>query len=150
MLDRLLPPTFDNTYSGHNVALWLFGLLVFMKAAMSLSSIFSGESVASSADGIPLDTYPPAAARTIVSLFALFGLSLLVLCALSVLVLVRYRSMVPLMYVLFLLEHAGRKLILQFLPIVRTGQPPAFAINLAILALTIIGLALSLWKVPHR
>jgi len=42
-------------------------------------------------------------------------------------------------------EHLGRKLILQFLPIVRVGAPPASAINLGLLTLILIGLALSLW-----
>jgi hypothetical protein len=150
MFNQLLPRTIDNTYRGHKLALWLFGLLVFMKVAMSLSSMFNGYSVLTSADGIPLDTYPSAAARTIVSLFALYGLSNLVLCVLCILVLVRYRSMIPFMFALLLLEHLSRKLILQLMPIVRTGTPPGSAINLALLALMSVGLALSLWSQGKR
>jgi hypothetical protein len=146
MVDRLLPQRIDNTYRGSRLALWLFALLLFMKSAMSLNSIFNGYSVASSADGIPLDTYPPAAARTIVSLFAIWGLGHLVICVLGVLVLVRYRSLIPFMFGLLLVEHLSRKLILQFLPSPRTGTPPASAINLGLLALMIVGLALSLWR----
>jgi hypothetical protein len=146
MFSQLLPQTIDNAYRGHKLALWLLGLLVFMKVAMSLNSIFNGYSVASSADGIPLDSYPPAAARTVVSLFALLGLSHLVICVLCILVLVRYRSLVPFMFALLLVEHLGRRLILQLMPIARAGAPPAFAVNLALLALMIAGLALSLWR----
>jgi hypothetical protein len=144
MLDQLLPQRIDNTYRGHKLALWLFALLVLMKVAMSLSSIFNGYSVASSADGLPLDTYPSAAARTIVALFAIFGLAHFMICLLCILVLVRYRGMIPFMFALLLLEHLSRKLILQFLPIVRTGTPPGFYVNLVLLALMIVGLALSL------
>lgn len=144
MFDRLLPPTIDNTYRGHKIALWILGLVLFMRVGMSLNSIFNGYSVASSADGIPLDTYPPAAARTIVALFALFGLSHFVICVLGILVLVRYRSMIAFLFALFLLEHLGRKLILQVLPIVRTPGAPGFAINLALLALMIVGLGFSI------
>jgi hypothetical protein len=68
------------------------------------------------------------------------------ICLLCILVLVRYRSMVPLMLALLLLEHLSRKLILQFLPIVRTGTPPGFLINFMLLALMIAGLALSLLR----
>lgn len=146
MFSQLLPRTIGNTYRGHKVALWLVGLLVFMKLAISLNSIFNGYSVASSADGIPLDSYPPAAARTIVSLFALLGLSHLVLCVLCILVLVRYRSLIPFMFALLLVEHLGRRLILQLMPIVRTGRPPGFYVNLVLLVLMIAGLALSLWR----
>ena len=71
MLKRLLPERIDNAYHGYKVALWLFGLLVFMKMAISVNSIVNGYSVASTADGIPLDTFTPAAAQSIVTLFAL-------------------------------------------------------------------------------
>jgi hypothetical protein len=62
---------------------------------MSLNSIFNGYVVLSTADGIPLDPYTPAAARTIVSLFAVLGLSNFMICLLGILVLARYRSMIP-------------------------------------------------------
>jgi hypothetical protein len=67
---------------------------------------------------------------------------------LGVLVLVRYRGMVPLMFVLFLLQHLAGRVIAQFHPIVRIGAPPASAINLIFLALIVVGLVLSLW--PRR
>jgi MYXO-CTERM domain-containing protein len=144
VIDRLLPRRIDNSYRGHRIALWLFALLLFMKLAMSVNSILNASTVASSADGIPLDTYPPDAARTIVSLFALLGLSHLVICVLCLLVLVRYRSLIPFMFALLLLEHLSRRLILRLMPILRTGTPPGFYVNLALLAVMLVGLALSL------
>jgi hypothetical protein len=146
MLDRLFPQRLDNTYRGYKLALWLFGLVVLMRLGISLNSIFNGRLVASSADGIPLDTFPPAASQTVVSLFALLGLSHLVLCLLCILVLVRYRALVPFMFALLLLQHLVRKLILHFLPVPRTGTPPGSVVNLVLLALMVAGLVLSLWS----
>jgi len=146
MFSDLLPQRIDNTYRGHKLALWLFGLLVLIKTAMSVNSIFLGHKVATSADGIPLDTFPPAAAQTVLALFAIWGLVHLMICLLCVLVLFRYRAMVPLMFAFLLLEHLGRKLVLQFIPIARTGTPPGSSVNLALLAVMIVGLALSLWS----
>jgi len=146
VIGRLLPRRVDNTYRGHKIALWLFALLLFMKVTMSLNSIFNASTVASSADGIPLDTYPPAAAQTIVSLFELLGLSHLVICLLCLLVLVRYRSLIPFMFALLLLEYLSRRLILHFTPIIRTGTPPGFYVNLLLLALMLVGLLLSLQR----
>ena len=146
MLDQLLPRRVDNAYRGSKLALWLFAVVVFMKGAISLNSIFNGYLVASSADGIPLDTFPAAAAGTVVSLFAIWGLGHLVLCLLGILVLVRYRSLVPIMFALLLLEHLSRRAILHFLPIVKTGTPPGLVVNLVLLALMVVGLALSLWS----
>ena len=149
MLNRLLPPTIDNTYRGQKAALWLLGLLLLTKIAMSLNSIINGYKVATSADGIPLETYPPAAARTIVALFGIWGLGHFVLCLLGTLVLVRYRSMVPFMFALLLLEHLSRRLILYVMPIDRVGSPPGFAVNVILLVLMIVGLALSLRRAPE-
>lgn len=149
MSSQLLPRTIDNTYRGHRLAIWVLALLVLLKTIMSLNSIFNGYDVASSADGIPLDTYPPAAARTVVALFALLGLGHFVLCVLCVLVLVRYRSMVPFMFALLLLEHLSRRLILYVIPIARVGRTPGFAVNVILLVLMIVGLALSLRKTPE-
>jgi len=68
------------------------------------------------------------------------------ICLLCVLVLVRYRAMVPFMFALLLVEHLSRRLILQILPIATTGAPPGYFINLGLLALMLVGLALSVWS----
>lgn len=144
MLDRLLPRRIDNAYHGHKVALWLFAALVLMKSAVGLSSVFDGRDVAVSADGIPLDTFTPAGAQTVVAAFAAWGLAQLVICLLCLLVLARYRAAVPFMFALLLLEHLSRRLLFQVMPIVRTGTPPGFYVNLVLAALMVAGLALSL------
>lgn len=144
MFNRLLPPQIDNTYHGHKLALWLFALLVLIKVAMSLNSIFNGYFVASSADSIPLDTFTPAAAQAVVSMFAAWGLAQFTICLLCVLVLVRYRALIPFMFALLVLEHLGRRLIFLVMPIIRTGSYAGFYVNLAFIALLVVGLALSL------
>ncbi len=142
--NRLVPQRFDNAYRGHKLALWLFGFFLLIKLVISVNSIFNGYSVATNADGIPLDTYAPAATRTIVSLFALLGLSRFVICLLGNVALFRYRSMIPLLFALLLLEHVSRRVILHFIPIVKIGTPPGFYVNLILLAVITAGLALSL------
>jgi hypothetical protein len=111
-LNQLLPRQADNGYHGHKFALWLFAVVVILKVIMSLNSIFNGRVVATSADGIPLDTFTPAAAQTVVALFAIWAIAQLIICLLCIVVLARYRAMIPLMFGLLLLEHLGRKLIL--------------------------------------
>jgi hypothetical protein len=150
MLDQLLPQRFDNAYRGHKLALWLFGLLVLVKVAISLGSIFNGYEAASSADGIPLETFTPAGVQAVVTLFALLGLVHLMLLLLCVLALVRYRAMIPLMFAVLLLEYLARRLILLLMPIASTGKPPGLFINLALLAVMIGGLLLSLWNRESR
>jgi len=146
ILARLLPRHIDNTYQGSRIALLILGLLIAVRTMQSVMILVSGYSIAQSADGIPLETYPAAAAQTIVALFTLSAVNRLVISLICVVVLVRYRRAVPLMFVLLLVTYAAGQLVGRVVPIVRVGQPPAAIMNLTLLGLTIIGLLLSLWK----
>ena len=141
----MFPQTIDNNYRGHKLALWLFGALLLMRLVMSVNSLLNGRAVLTGADGVPLDTYPPTAAQTIVALFALMACSQLVMCVLGGVALIRYRGMIPLLFALQLVEHLGRRVVLNLIPIVRVGAPPAGVITLILLAFMVVGLALSLW-----
>ena len=150
MFDRLLPQSLDNTYRGHKLALWLFGLVVFSKSAQSLSIMFAGNSTAAGADGIPLATYPPAIAQTVVSLFAQGSVWRLTFCLLCAAVLLRYRNAVPLMFALFVVNYLIAQVMLHFVPFARAGTPPGPLINLVLFSLMVVGLALSLWPGTRR
>lgn len=149
MLERLLPRQADNRYRGHKLALWLLAFVVCLKLTMCLNSIFNGFSVATFADGIPLDTYTPAGAHAVVSFLAAWGVGQLALCVVCIVVLARYRTLVPFMLALLLLEHLSRRLVFTVMPIVRTGAPPAPYVNLALLTMMVVGLALSVWNSPE-
>ncbi|PYS49212.1 MAG: hypothetical protein DMF68_10740 [Acidobacteria bacterium] len=144
MFDKLLPQSIDNTYRGYKIALWLFGLVVGVRITQSLSVIFNGYDTARAADGIPVATYTPEAAQQMVALFSQGSLWRLTLGLLCVLVLVRYRSAVPLMFALLLLNYLTGQLIFQFVPLVRTGTPPGPYVNFGLFILMIVGLVLSL------
>lgn len=144
MFNQLLPPRIDNTYRGHKVALWLFALVVAFRIAQSLVVIFGGYSIVTSADGIPLETFTPAGAQTVVGLWTLLGVTRLFIFLMCVLTLLRYRGAIPFMFALLLLYYLAAQLSLQFVPVVRTGTPPGPIANLVLLALTLVGLALSL------
>lgn len=146
MLAPLLPQPADNVYRGHKLGIVLFSLLLFMKTAISLGSIFNGRTAASSADGIPIDTYTPASAQAVVSLFGILGLSNFLICLIGGVVLFRYRSLVPAMFALFLVHELSKKLILNVMPIARVGGASASILGLVILSLIALGLALSLWS----
>lgn len=145
-LNALLPRSIDNHYPGRKAALWLLAILVLVKGAMGLNSIFNGHEVATTADGIPLETFTPEGARAVLAFLAIWGWSLLLFSLLGVLALVRYRALVPLVFLLLLLEQLGRKFILAALPIAKVGAAPALGINTVIIAVMVVGLVLSLWS----
>lgn len=146
ILSRLFPTRIDNTYQGSKIALWILGLLIAVRTMQGVMILVNGYSIAQSADGIPLETYPAAAAQTIVALFTLSAVNRLVISLICVVVLVRYRRAVPLMFLMLLVTYAAGQLVGRVIPIVRVGQPPAVVMNLTLLGLTILGLVLSLWK----
>jgi hypothetical protein len=143
---RLFPRTIDNTYNGRRAALWLFALVVSLQIVQSLMLMFNGAATLRDADGIPLDTYPAAAVRTILAISALYALARLWISGLCIAVLVRYRSAIPLMFAVLLAYFLAVRLILWSLPIERSGAPPGPLMNAALMALTTAGLALSLWS----
>jgi hypothetical protein len=144
MFDKLLPPSFDNTYRGYSAALWLFGLVVGVKIVQSLAVLLNGYGTARDADGIPIAIYTPDAAQQMVALFAQGSLWRLTFSLFCVVVLMRYRSAVPLMLVLLVLNYLASQLIFQLVPLARAGTPPGPYVNFGLFALTIVGLILSL------
>lgn len=146
MLSLLFPGRADNSYRGQKAGLWLFGFVAIAKTLQGLRSAFSTYSTATRADGIPIDTFPPGAAETVLGLFAIMGLLVALMGAICILTLVRYRSLVPLMFLVLVLHFLGTRLVLWWHPLVRTGVPIGIYVNFGLFGLMLIGLALSLWK----
>jgi len=121
LFNRLFPRQVDNAFHGSKLAPWFFALVVLLKIGVSLYAVLNGSVMASSGDGIPIGTLSAENAQTIISLYALWGLAHFMLCLVCLLVLVRYRTLIPFMFVLLLVEHLGRKLVLHFLPLSKNG-----------------------------
>ena len=149
LLQRLFPKRFDNFFEGHRAALWLLGVLVALKLVVSLNSILNTATVAVGADGFRIDSYGADGGSAVLMLFALNALGQLALALVGVVALIRYRAMVPFLFLLGLFEFAARRLIIGSYAIERTPEVNApFYLNLAVGALLVIGFALSLW--PRR
>ena len=145
MLDRIFPPTIDNTFRGHVAALWLFGVYVSLRIVINTNVIFNTRSVAVGGDGIPIDMLSPNAAATVLMVMAVQAVGQLVLAMLGLLVLLRYRAMVPLITVLLLAELIARRVYLVAHPIERTETISVGTyLNYGFLALLLAILALSL------
>ena len=142
-LERLFPQALDNRYRGHVAALWLLGLLVFVKAMISLVSLVD-PAAGYKADGIPLGAYPPGAAHAVIGVGAYLDVELLMLVLVFIGALVRYRSAVPLMYLLLVVEFLAHKWAGLRFPIVRAGGGSQSIVTLVMFALMLVGLALSL------
>ena len=144
MLNLLLPALADNRYRGFKSALWIFGFVVLWKAAVAFGVMFNGHTAAVNADGIALDSFSPAGAQAYLASDAAWGLGSAMLCLISAIALVRYRSLVPLLFAVLLLEHILRRVIFRVMPIAHVaGAAPGGVINLVLTVLLVTGLLLS-------
>lgn len=150
MLGRVFPKQIDNGYQGYKLAIWLLLLLLLFKTSISVNAVgwnplMSSGEVLQRADRIPLDTYGANAADAAVLLFAVWGVTHLVLNLLGFIALVRYRTMIPLIYLLMAIDHIGRKAASDAFPIVRVNDGSvSVPVNLIVIALLLIGFGMSL------
>jgi hypothetical protein len=144
LLARLFPARPDNLFPGHRAALWTFYAATALSLWRSLHHVLARDGGAQSIATIPLDHYGPAAAATVIALFALWGLAQLITALLMLLVCLRYRSLIPLFWLLLLVEYAGRWLVLHAKPIATIGTAPGAIGNQLLPFVALIMLALSL------
>jgi hypothetical protein len=154
MLTRLFPRSLTNTYQGLWAALWLLAPVLLMKTVIGfnfsgLNPFVSVREVLQTVDGVPLDTFSPEAAATIVETAGAWGMALFALCLFCWLIVVRYRAGLPAAILVLLIEQLGRTgvgTVRVVADIVATSELPAAGalINLAMSALLIIAFLLSL------
>jgi hypothetical protein len=150
MFRRLFPRQVDNSFDGHRAALWLLGLFIGLKLVMSINSMLNTVSIATG-DGLPLDSYGPEAARSVLMLFSLMALGQLALAVIALTALIRYRALVPFIYLVLLSEQLARRLIVQSYAVARIETSPAVLyLTWGLLALLAIGLILSLLPARKR
>jgi len=101
----MFPKQADNNFQGHRIAALVFLLITFVTIARSLIHIFAPDGCAGSIAGIDLSV---AGGSNIISMFAFWGLSQLLMGIVYLVVYFRYKSLIPLMYVLILAEIFGK------------------------------------------
>lgn len=146
MLERLFPLNKTNTYRGNPIAKWFFVLLTLVTIARSLVHMFSSDGGAQSIATISLDSFTANGADAVILMFALWGLSQLLIGIIYGIVLRRYQALIPLMYLLMIFEYGMRIVLGAIKPIETTGKAPGAIGNYIIIPLAIIMLVLSLRK----
>lgn len=148
LFNKIFPCTIDNKYRGHVVALYAFYVATLATVVRSCVHIFAPDGGAQSIATIPLDTYSAQAANAVVFVFALWGLSQLLIGVLYVIVLFRYKSLIPLMYLSLVAEYLGRLLIGHFKPVELAGTAPGGVGNYLVFPLMLLLFFLSVAKKP--
>ena len=145
MIHRLFPTQIDNKFRGHWLGFVIFVLVIIAKGGQAIQTIVHTRATATGPDGISLTGLNDSQVDEVLSLFAVLGVYGLILPAISVVVLLRWRALVPFMYLCYIVFFFANRL-LHYLHPNFAHEKVAFGlyINLAILTVTVIGLLLSL------
>ena len=143
---NILPAIIDNTYRGRKIALYFFYLITAITVGRSLIHTFANDGGAQSIATIPLDSYSVQASQTVILIFALWGLSQLIMGVFYVIVALRYKSLIPLMYIFIAFEYVMRLVLGMIKPMVTEGTAPGGVANFILIPLAIILFALSIYS----
>jgi hypothetical protein len=130
MLEKILPRQVDNNYNGHKLALYFFYFITLVTIGRSCIHIFASDGGAQSIATIPLDTFTRGGAEGVIFLFAQWGIAQLMVGLMYLIVALRYRRMIPLMYVFIFFEWSSRIVLAFFKSIETAGVAPAAIVQL--------------------
>jgi len=108
MFERLFPKQASNCYQGKAVAKWILLAMTVLTIGRSLAHILLPDGGAQSIATIPLDDFTASGAKVVIGMFAQWGLTQLMFGLLYVIVLWRYQSLIPLMWLFIVFEWTGR------------------------------------------
>ncbi|MGP1354317.1 MAG: hypothetical protein ACTS1Z_13430 [Parasphingopyxis sp.] len=149
MLKRIFPNQFSNEYRGHWLALVLLWIITGFKTIMAYNTAINTRYGAVNADGIPIDSYSPEAGAMVLNIFAKLGNMHFIIVAISLIALIRYRSMVPLIYLILIYEYLTRRLLGTIwlgTPFLELATSTAGAIVQSLFLAMVIGFVFSLWS----
>jgi hypothetical protein len=121
--------------------MYVFTLVAVVSLVRSCIHLFSPDGGAGSIAGINLAV---AGANGIVFAFALWGSSQLIYALIQLMVAFRYRSLIPAMYVLLILEVLLRMLVGRVRPVDLNHTPPGAVANYVLLVVAVAMLFLAL------
>lgn len=139
--EPLLPNKAGNDFKGYKFTEYVFLIITLISLIRSLIHLFAPDGGASSIATIDLNIE---GGDIIIGVFALWGSSQLLMAFVFLIVYFRYKNMIPLMYLIIIIEYSLRIIIGFLKPIETTGIAPGAIGNLIILPLALIMLYFSL------
>lgn len=124
----------------------VFFVISIITIIRSLIHIISPDGGAASIAGIPLSQYSMEASQTIIFMFALWGISQLIIGLFYIYVLIIKPNLIPIMLLSLTLEYSLRLIIGQLKPILTTHTAPGAYGNYIMIPLSIILFLLSIKK----
>jgi hypothetical protein len=139
----LFPAQADNNIRGWKLPFYIFILITLVGTVRSLIHILASDGGAGSIAGMNLAV---TGAEEVVFAFALWGGEQLIYALIQWVVILRYRSLIPLMWGVQLIETLMRMLVGQLKPITFAHTPPGQVGDYIFIPLALLMLGLALWS----
>jgi hypothetical protein len=143
LFEILLPTKADNIIRGWKLPFYMLILIATIGTVRSFIHILAPDGGAGSIAGMNLAV---TGANEVIFAFALWGGEQLIYALIQWVIILRYRSLVPLMWGVQLLETLGRMVVGHIKPVSFTHTPPGAYQNYIYLVLVVLMLTLSLWS----
>ena len=146
-MKKIIPETIENQIPSNKFVYYFTWLLVAFNFFRSLEHIFNEDGGAESIAGIPLESYSSEAANNIISIFAQWGFSQLVLACILLLVVLKMREFIPLMLLIIALENILRGAVGLYKPLILGDAPPgAVSPIIGLVALVVFFISIKEYK----
>ena len=147
MFEKLFPEIADNQYRGIPIAKWLLTLYAVKSIFAASVHMFAIDGGAQSIGSVALDQFSKGGADSVITMFGLWGMEQMVIGLIAIVILWRYKALIPMMSLAYVIEYVGRFATPLFTPgLVTAHTPPGATADYVLLPLTIIMLMLSLWE----
>ncbi len=141
MWNPILPKSITNEYQGYPIARILFYVITVITIIRSLLHIFLSDGGAGIIAGIDVAGEN---GTSVIALFALWGLSQLLVGTVFTIMCFRYKSLISFGYLLLIIEYFGRICLGLFKTLESSHTPPGEIGNYVMVPLAVIMLILSL------
>jgi hypothetical protein len=141
ILEVIFPMNVNNTIRGTKIPVYIFALYAIISTIRSCVHLLSPDGGAGTIAGMDLSV---AGADGIIFAFALWGSSQLLFAIIQLLVVIRYRSLVPFMWLMLILEVLLRQLVGTMKPVTFAHTPPGAIGNEIALPLAMVMVVWSL------
>ena len=143
IFEILLPAKIDNVIRGTKIPFYIFAIYAIVSTVRSCIHLLSPDGGAGTIAGLDLSV---AGADGIIFAFALWGSSQLLFALIQLFAVIRYRSLIPFMWLMLALEVLLRELVGAMKPVTFANTPPGAIGNQIILPLAVLMVVWSLWS----
>lgn len=146
MLKILLPEEASNTYQGHKLTKYFLYFYVFKSFFAGCVHMFAADGGAQSIGSVALDTFTKGGADSFITMFGMWGMEQFVIGLIALVILWKYKSLIPMLWAVYAIEYTGRVLIPHFKPgLVTAHTPPGAVMDTVLVPLAILMFIIALY-----